>query len=43
VAGGGRCDATDYWREVRRVTAHDKLTLHLGSGGGWAARFYPVQ
>jgi alpha-glucosidase len=35
-------DATDYRREVRRVTAKDKLTLHLGSGGGWAARFYPV-
>lgn len=36
-------DATDYRREVRRVTAKDKLTLHLGSGGGWAARFYPVR
>lgn len=36
-------DATDYRREVRRLTAHDKLTLHLGSGGGWAARIYPVR
>ncbi|NML67881.1 glycoside hydrolase family 97 protein [Hymenobacter sp. RP-2-7] len=36
-------DATDYQREVRRVTAQDKLALHLGSGGGWAARIYPVQ
>jgi alpha-glucosidase len=36
-------DATDYRHEVRRVTAKDKLTLYLGSGGGWAARFYPVQ
>ena len=36
-------DATDYHREVRRVTAQDKLTLPLSSGGGWAARLYPVQ
>lgn len=36
-------DATDYRREVRRLTARDKLTLHLGSGGGWAARIYPVR
>jgi alpha-glucosidase len=35
-------DATDYRREVRRLTAQDNLTLHLGSGGGWAARIYPV-
>lgn len=36
-------DATDYRREVRRVTAYNKLMLHLGSRGGWAARFYPVR
>ncbi|RZL01360.1 MAG: Retaining alpha-galactosidase, partial [Hymenobacter sp.] len=36
-------DATDYQREVRRITAQDKLTVHLSGGGGWAARFYPMR
>jgi len=32
-------DATDYVRKVITVTAKDKLTLNMASGGGWAARF----
>jgi alpha-glucosidase len=35
-------DATDYKRIVRKVSASDKLTVHLMNGGGWAARVYPV-
>jgi len=32
-------DATDYTRKVITVTAKDKLTIKMASGGGWAARF----
>jgi alpha-glucosidase len=32
-------DATDYLRKVITVTAKDKLSLKMASGGGWAARF----
>jgi len=32
-------DATDYIRNVITVTAKDKLTIKMASGGGWAARF----
>jgi alpha-glucosidase len=32
-------DGTDYTRKVITVTASDKLTVKLASGGGWAARF----
>jgi alpha-glucosidase len=35
-------DATDYKRIVRKVSAADKITVHLMNGGGWAARIYPV-
>ena len=31
-------DAADYRREVRQVSAADRLQLHLAPGGGWAAR-----
>ncbi len=31
-------DATDYATETKPVSATDKLTLHLASGGGWAAK-----
>lgn len=31
-------DATDYKRELIKVTANDKLPVHLANGGGWAAR-----
>ena len=34
-------DATDYKREVIKVSSGDKLTVHLSNGGGWAARIYP--
>ena len=32
-------DATDYTRKVITVSAKDKLTIKMASGGGWAARF----
>ena len=32
-------DGTDYTRKVVTVTAKDKLTIKMASGGGWAARF----
>jgi alpha-glucosidase len=35
-------DATDYTRRVITVTAADKLTIKMASGGGWAARFEKV-
>jgi alpha-glucosidase len=31
-------DATDYKKEVKQVSANDKLTLHLSNGGGWVAK-----
>lgn len=34
-------DATDYKREVIKVSSVDKLMIHLSNGGGWAARIYP--
>ncbi|HEX8429020.1 glycoside hydrolase family 97 protein [Hymenobacter sp.] len=36
-------DATDYKREVRKVTAQDKIKINLSNGGGWAARIYPTR
>jgi Glycoside hydrolase 97. len=35
-------DATDYKREVQKVSSNDKLNVHLSSGGGWAAKIYPA-
>jgi alpha-glucosidase len=35
-------DATDYKREIQKVSSHDKLNVHLASGGGWAARIRPA-
>ena len=32
-------DATDYTKKVITVSAKDKLTIKMASGGGWAARF----
>jgi alpha-glucosidase len=32
-------DATDYSTKTITVTAKDKLTIKMASGGGWAARF----
>jgi alpha-glucosidase len=34
-------DATDYKREVIKVSASDKLNVHLASGGGWVAKISP--
>jgi len=31
-------DAADYKKELRQVTAGERLDLHLAPGGGWAAR-----
>ena len=36
-------EGTDYKREVIKVTAKDKLDVHMAPGGGWAARIYPAQ
>ena len=36
-------EATDYKREIIKVSSNDKLTVHLSNGGGWAARVYPVK
>lgn len=33
-------NATDYKKEIIKVNAGDKLTVHLAQGGGWAARIY---
>ena len=31
-------DATDYKKEVIKISSGDKLSVHLAPGGGWAAR-----
>jgi len=36
-------DATDYKREVVKLNATQKLSIHLAPGGGWAARIYAVK
>lgn len=36
-------EATDYVRQVIKVSAGDKLPVHLAQGGGWAARIYPAK
>jgi alpha-glucosidase len=33
-------DATDYKKEIVKVSSKDKLNVHLAPGGGWAARIY---
>ncbi|MEO7183157.1 MAG: glycoside hydrolase family 97 protein [Gemmatimonadaceae bacterium] len=38
-----RKDARDYKRVARGVAASEKLTVHLGEGGGWAARIERVR
>jgi len=35
--------AQDYMRETRTVSAGEKLTVQLASGGGWAARLDPIE
>jgi alpha-glucosidase len=34
-------DATDYKKEIIKVSSNDKLMVHLSNGGGWVARIYP--
>jgi alpha-glucosidase len=36
-------DATDYKREINKVSAATKMDIHLSSGGGWAARIVKLQ
>jgi alpha-glucosidase len=36
-------NGTDYKREVVKVSSKDQLKAQLASGGGWAARIYPVR
>src|SRR5206468_3841389 len=36
-------DATDYKREVIKVSSKGKLNVHLSTGGGWVARIKPLQ
>ncbi|OCX54740.1 Retaining alpha-galactosidase [Mucilaginibacter sp. PPCGB 2223] len=36
-------DATDYKREIIKLSSKDKLKIVLGNGGGWIARIYPVK
>ena len=36
-------DATDYKKEIRKVTAGQKIDIQLAPGGGWAARFYQAK
>ncbi len=35
--------AQDYRRETRSVSAGEKLTVQLASGGGWVARLDPTE
>ena len=36
-------NATDYKKEVIKVTSTDRLKVIMADGGGWAARIYPVK
>jgi alpha-glucosidase len=36
-------EATDYKKEVIRVTSGDKLPIRMYPGGGWAARITPLK
>jgi alpha-glucosidase len=36
-------EATDYKRQIIKVSADSKLVVKLSNGGGWAARVYPVK
>lgn len=36
-------DATDYKREIIKVTSGDKIKIHLAPGGGWAARITTIE
>ncbi|MEO7767092.1 MAG: glycoside hydrolase family 97 C-terminal domain-containing protein [Ferruginibacter sp.] len=36
-------DASDYKKEIIKITANQKITIHLAPGGGWAARIYTAK
>ena len=36
-------DGTDYKKEVIKISAGDKLNIHLAPGGGWAARIEKIK
>jgi len=36
-------EATDYKKEIIKLSPGQKLNVHLASGGGWVARIYPVK
>ncbi|KAA6334862.1 hypothetical protein EZS27_016865, partial [termite gut metagenome] len=36
-------EATDYKKEIIRVSAKDKKAITMYQGGGWTARIYPVR
>jgi alpha-glucosidase len=36
-------DATDYKREIVKLTGRDKISIHLAPGGGWAARIVKLK
>jgi alpha-glucosidase len=36
-------DATDYKREILKISSTDKLNIQLSPGGGWVARIYPAK
>jgi alpha-glucosidase len=36
-------DATDYKREIMKLSPGQKLNVHLSPGGGWTARIYPAK
>jgi alpha-glucosidase len=36
-------DATDYKKEIVKLSSGQKLNIHLSNGGGWAAKIYPAR
>ncbi|MDD4032991.1 MAG: glycoside hydrolase family 97 protein [Bacteroidales bacterium] len=36
-------EATDYKKEIIRISSKDKITVKMNTGGGWTARIYPVR
>jgi alpha-glucosidase len=36
-------EATDFVRDVKKVSSVDRLDIHLAHGGGWAARIHRVE
>ncbi|MCX2836617.1 hypothetical protein OQ279_00515 [Salinimicrobium sp. MT39] len=36
-------EATDYVREVSKLSTGEHFKIHMAPGGGWAAKIYPVE